>query len=223
MRNVVYSYADSAKCSDQAIIITMNWEEAGTQEKMRVLTLLSAMVELGTDCFTPRSLTAYIRDATSVDAVARLFISANYQIFNTFDCNNLQTFAIDILGVIGDPTLRAVAWIRGGLDATPNLLLYDSCMIFLSERGNNGKVFAVPSTRVFSKKAERDGTDFKHDSAGNSCQVDALFYWLGLILLKIENSICFKRFIFVVMNTLPSDVSIRKVDNIGHGNCHEYI
>lgn len=56
-------------------------------------------------------------------------------------------------------------------------------------------MFAVPSTGVFSKKAKGVGTDFTRDSAGNTCQVDALFYWLVWIPTRRQGSLGWTTFI----------------------------
>ena len=177
VRSGIYSYADSAKGSDQAIMTKLEWGEASVEEKRRVFKLVSALSELQIAAH-PRGLQAYVRDVTSPSGITRLLSYSNYYLAPHFTHSGPRNFQLNILSVIGDATLRGIAWMRGTVPATANLQLYDSCLIVLKGWALGEKAIAVPGVGVYATTVARSGREIQYDSAGNTSHRDAPYHWV---------------------------------------------
>jgi hypothetical protein len=179
-RTFVYFLADSAT-SRQAIITSLDWEEASSEQINRVMNLAAALVELQIASH-PRGPIAYSFDASDADSIRRLLRQTKYVISDILECGTANMGSINIVGVLGDPALRTAAWFQGD-DDVPNVPLYDACVIFLSvpgETGSDGPVIAVPSARVYANLAARKGYILR--SPGNTTLPTAS--WLAWIPTK---------------------------------------
>lgn len=97
----------------------------------------------------PRGLAAYTYDIVNSDNIGRLLKCTDYKLSETLNHDLGIIHNVEIIGLIGDPTLRAVSWIRGG--RIPNMQLYDSCLVFVKVVQEEGRDSTV-HRRVFLRQ-----------------------------------------------------------------------